>query len=132
MNPYTTNGADRPPAKETPPCSHTHRIGTLTLGFMLIFFGILFLIRTAGFLLSYRLIFRFWPVILVFLGCEILLAQLLYGKKDQTIRLVYDKTAIFLLIVLTLFSMGMAVADVILSASQLVLPHLTVETHWSY
>jgi len=111
---------------------HIHRVGTFTLGILLIFFGILFLIHTAGFTLSYSTIFRFWPVILVFLGCEILLSQLLYGRKDQTVRLVYDKTAVFLLILLTCFSMGMALADIILSASQSVLPHVMSEMHWSY
>lgn len=118
--------------KENTSNLHIHRVGTFTLGILLIFFGILFLIHTAGFALSYTAIFRFWPVILVFLGCEILLAQLLYGKKDQTVRLVYDKTAVFLLILLTFFAMGMALTDVILSASQSVLPHVMSEIHWSY
>lgn len=118
--------------KESVSYVHIHKVGTLTLGFMLVFFGVLFLVHTAGIALSYEIIFRFWPVILIFLGCEILLAQLLYGKKDQTVRLVYDKAAVFLLIVLTFFSMGMALADIILSASQLALPHVIEETHWFY
>lgn len=91
-----------------------HRVGTFTLGCMLIFFGVLFMLRTTGFPLSYELIFRFWPVIFIFLGCEILLFQLtgfIRVRKGEEIRLTYDKTAIVLLIVLTFFAMCMAAAE---------------------
>lgn len=83
-----------------------HKVGTFTLGCMLVVFGILFLLHTFGEVVSYTLIFHCWPVILISLGIEILFS--VYGRK-QLIR--YDKGAIVLLMVLTLFSMGMAVAD---------------------
>lgn len=89
-----------------------HRIGTFTLGCMLIFFGVLFLLRTAGILLSFSTIFRFWPIIFIFLGCEILLSQIgnfvRGGRDDKEVRLCYDKTAVILLILLTFFAMCMA------------------------
>ncbi len=82
------------------------RVGTFTLGCMLVVFGILFMLHALEWGISYEMIFRCWPVILISLGAEILFA--IYGRK-QLIR--YDKGAIVLLMVLTLFSMGMAVAD---------------------
>ncbi len=82
------------------------RVGTFTLGCMLVVFGLLFMLRTLDWVISYEVIFRCWPLILISLGLEVLYA--LYGK-GQLIR--YDKGAIVLLMVLTLFCMGMAAAD---------------------
>lgn len=82
------------------------RVGTFTLGCMLVVFGVLFMLHALEWGISYELIFHCWPLILISLGVEILFA--LYGKR-QLIR--YDKGAIVLLMVLTLFCMGMAVAD---------------------
>lgn len=82
------------------------RVGTFTLGCMLVIFGVLFMLHALGNVISYEMIFHCWPLILISLGVEILFA--LYVKK-QLIH--YDKGAIVLLMVLTLFCMGMAVAD---------------------
>lgn len=85
----------------------THRVGTITLGGMLIIFGILFLLRLFIAGLSYDLIFGLWPIIFVFLGGEILIANL----KQREEVLIYDKTAFALIILLSFFAMGMAVVD---------------------
>lgn len=85
------------------------KIGTVTFGCMLILFGTLFLIHMFVPQLSYEWIFRLWPVILIGLGIEILSAKV--GNEE---KYVYDGAAMFLLAFLTLFAMGMAVADLVM------------------
>ena len=46
----------------------TRRIGSLTLGGSLVVFGILFLVHTFWDGLSYGLILRFWPLLLISLA----------------------------------------------------------------
>lgn len=41
----------------------THKVGTFTLGCTLILFGVLFLVRLFGGVLTYSFIFRLWPVV---------------------------------------------------------------------
>jgi UDP-N-acetylmuramyl pentapeptide phosphotransferase/UDP-N-acetylglucosamine-1-phosphate transferase len=85
----------------------THRVGTFTLGGLLIVFGILFLLRIFYIGITYDLIFKLWPTIFIFLGGEILIANF----KEQGEKLLYDKTAFVLIFVLSFFAMGMAVVD---------------------
>lgn len=86
----------------------THRVGSLTAGLCMIAFGVLFLLHSFGNLLSLERIFRLWPVILIGLGLELLVSNFLDKK------LVYDKAAVFLLILMSFFSMGMACAELCL------------------
>lgn len=88
----------------------THRVGTITLGVMLITFGSLFLLRIFLPYLSYSMIFKLWPVIFIVLGFELLIAN--FRQKEG--KLIYDKTAVALTVVLTFFAMGMSVADYIM------------------
>ncbi len=85
----------------------THKVGTITLGGMLIIFGILFLLRTLVETISYQFIFNLWPVIFIFLGIEILLAN--FRAKET--KLIYDTSAIVLIVILSVFAMGMAAVD---------------------
>ena len=87
----------------------TNRVGTLTLGIMLITFGILFLLRNFIGNLSYEFIFMLWPIVFIILGLEILYAN--FKHTDETSKLIYDKTAFFLIIILTFFAIGMAIAE---------------------
>ncbi len=80
------------------------RVGTFTLGAGLIFFGILFMLRVFTNIISYGLVFKLWPVLFIFLGVEILLGH----AKEKEGNIVYDGGAIFLIILLTIFAMGMA------------------------
>ncbi len=84
----------------------THRVGSITAGFSMVVFGILSLLHTLFDIMSYQIIFSFWPVILIGMGVELLLSNWLKG------RLVYDKAAVFLMIVMTCFVIGMACVDV--------------------
>jgi hypothetical protein len=88
---------------------NTHKVGTITLGGMLIGFGILFFARIFYAGLSYELIFRLWPIIFISLGIEVLAAN--FKRTSENQKLVYDTTAFVLLILLTFFAMGMAIAD---------------------
>ncbi|BCJ95634.1 hypothetical protein acsn021_32030 [Anaerocolumna cellulosilytica] len=82
----------------------THRVGTITLGTGLILFGILFFLRIITPIITYDLIFKIWPVLFILLGSEILISN----SRNKEEILIYDKTAIFLVVLLTLFAMAMA------------------------
>lgn len=83
----------------------THRVGSVTAGLCMVGFGIIFLLHTFGNLVNYDFIFKLWPIMFIVLGVEILLSN--FAEK----RIVYDKAAIFLMIVMTFFAIGMAVVD---------------------
>ncbi|MDF2543656.1 MAG: hypothetical protein K0S47_3374 [Herbinix sp.] len=89
----------------------THRVGTITLGSMLIGFGALFLLRIFVEALSYDFIFRLWPIVFILLGIEVLIAN--YKKTED--KMLYDKTAFALIIILSFFAMGMAVVEMCLN-----------------
>ncbi len=93
-----------------------HRIGTVTFGMILIMFGILFLAHIFVPWLSYRYIFRLWPLIFICLGVEVLLgnhraAKLAEAEEGITVNFIYDKTAILLTVCLTFFGMVLAMMD---------------------
>lgn len=86
----------------------THKVGTLTAGILLLLLGLLFLVRLFVPTLNYLFIFRCWPCVLILLGVEMIIAS---RRKEEV---VYDAGAIFLVIVLAVFSMGMAGVDMLL------------------
>ena len=90
---------------ETEKMTRTHRVGAITTGCSMIIFGILFILHITLDLISYRVIFNLWPLMLVGLGVELLVANL--GNRSM----VYDKAAVVLLFIMTLFAMRMAGAD---------------------
>lgn len=83
------------------------RVGTLTAGVILLVFGGLFLLRLFWPAAEYRLVFSFWPLILLLLGVEILVSY--FVNRPAVMR--YDFGSIVLCILLSLFAMGMACAD---------------------
>ena len=88
-----------------PTTYHSHRVGSITAGLSMIAFGVMFLLHLVFDMIDYQMMFSLWPVILILLGLELLLSNF------STKKIVYDKAAIFLLIVMTLFALGMAVAE---------------------
>lgn len=84
----------------------THRIGTITLGVALVVFGSLFLVHLFLPALKYQMIFHMWPCIFILLGVEILV-----GTRRSGDGFVYDAGAIVLLMLLTIFAMGMGAID---------------------
>ena len=101
----------------------THRVGTITLGGLLIAFGLLFLLKLFINTISYAVIFKLWPIIFIFLGIEILVAN--FKQKGTT--LIYDKTAFVLIVLLSFFAMGMSITDFVVT-------HLNqnISTHISF
>lgn len=94
----------------------THRVGSITAGLTLIVFGALFLFHSLFDFVSYDAIFSLWPVILIGLGIELLLSTCMEKK------IVYDKAAVVLMIVMMFFAIGMAVTDICLKAAGYYVP----------
>ena len=84
------------------------RVGTATTGLVLVATGVLFLLRLFNPHFDPALYFSLWPVILILLGIEILIA---YAVNSQE-KLKYDGGAIVILILMTLFSMALCGLDI--------------------
>ena len=89
------------------------RVGTFTAGIVLIMFGVMFLLRTIFPIINFSLILSLWPLILVFLGIEIIVAYII-NKEEQ---MKYDASAIVLIIILSFFAMGMATMEFLINHS---------------
>lgn len=95
------------------------RVGSVTFGTILVLTGVLFLAHLFFPAFNYFLIYRFWPVILILLGIEVLAGsrQKTYeiiddqGKIIEQSKVVYDVAAILLMIALTGFTMFMALIN---------------------
>lgn len=90
----------------------THRVGTITTGISLIAFGVMFLLHLFVNTISYDLIFKLWPVVLIGLGIEILLSSF------SSEKIIYDKAAVVLMFFVAFFAMGMAGMDQIIHQFQ--------------
>lgn len=92
------------------------RVGAVTFGFVLVVTGVLFLIHAFYPQLHLLMIYRFWPVILIILGVEVLLGnrhknfEVLdeSGKIVEKCRTVYDVPAILMMSAVSCFAMVMA------------------------
>ena len=87
-----------------------HKVGTLTLGITLVFFGAMFLLRHFFTGISYSFILHLWPIVLVILGVEVLL-----GTKKESFE--FSKGAVFLAMILCFWAMGMGVCEYIFEAT---------------
>lgn len=89
----------------------SRRAGTFTLGLTLVLAGVLFLLHLfQPSLISYPFIFRLWPVILIFLGIEVLAAYLINREE----KLLYDGWAVLLIILLMGLAAAMAGCQILL------------------
>ena len=80
------------------------RIGTLTCGVSLVAFGIIFIIMNfAPNAIDLLSILRFWPVILILLGIEVLIAS--FSKKACAKKYDFGSFIIMLLMLGAAFSM---------------------------
>lgn len=95
------------------------RVGSVTCGLLLIGFGILFLLRMIIPFITFSFIFRLWPLVLVCLGIEMLVAN---TRSSETV-LKYDMGAILLVIILAVFAMGMGLMEACIE-------HGAVYYHW--
>lgn len=90
------------------------RVGTFTTGIVLVMFGIMFLLRLIYPSINYLLIASLWPLVLILLGIEIIMAYLI--NKEEIMK--YDFQAIILIIFVSLFSMGMGGMEYIITHMQ--------------
>ena len=95
------------------------RVGSITFGVVLVTTGILFLTETFLPNLDYWIMFRFWPIILILLGIEVLMStrqkswEILdeTGKVVEQNKVIYDVPAIVLTMFLVGFSLVMGVVN---------------------
>ncbi|QAT50513.1 hypothetical protein EQM14_12480 [Caproiciproducens sp. NJN-50] len=84
------------------------RVGTLSAGVSMVVFGILFLLRLFVPAVTLRLIVSLWPLVLVFLGIETLLAYAM--NREEKMR--YDAGSVVLIVALAFFTVCMAAAQI--------------------
>ena len=82
-----------------------HRVGTITAGITLIVFGAAFILNSFGGYFDIAMITRLWPIILIGVGVEILVSSF---EKN---KVVYDKAAMLVMLVMVAFAMFMACWD---------------------
>lgn len=83
------------------------RVGSITLGFTLLVFGISMLMsRITGFYTLLDVVL-WWPVVLILLGIEILAS--LFLSKEKPSRVNFDGGSIFLITLLVVFALGVSV-----------------------
>lgn len=86
------------------------RVGTLTTGIILVVFGIMFLMRIVFKNINYDIIISLWPVVFILLGIEVIASYVV--NKQEKIR--YDAWGIFLVIIMSFFSMAMAAVQIVI------------------
>lgn len=82
-----------------------HRVGSITLGSILILFGSLFFCRIFIPGLSYEAVFRLWPVILILLGLETLYCNQKYEEFH------YDFGAVCMMLLIGFMTVCLAYSD---------------------
>jgi hypothetical protein len=86
-------------------------VGTFTTGIVLVMFGVLFLLRLIYPSFNYLRIASMWPLVLIILGIEIIVAYLV--SKQEAMK--YDFGAIILIILLSFFAMGMGCMEYVIT-----------------
>ncbi|HEY5587605.1 MAG TPA: hypothetical protein VIK86_01465 [Candidatus Paceibacterota bacterium] len=87
------------------------RVGTFTTGIVLVMFGILFLLRLIYPGINYLLIATMWPLVLIILGIEIIVAYAI--NKEGIMK--YDFGAIILILIVSFFAMGMGCMEYVIT-----------------
>lgn len=82
----------------------TRRVGAVTCGIILVVVGILCLIHIFYPAFRYEYILRGWPLILILIGAEILVAN---TTCAENVEMKYDIPAVILVFVLVAFAMMM-------------------------
>jgi hypothetical protein len=85
------------------------RVGTFSMGILLVAAGILLLIGQIRGINGAGMILKWWPIILIVLGVEIL-AYILFSREEQP-RIKFDGLSIVMVIFIVLFSSGVYAAE---------------------
>lgn len=87
------------------------RVGTVSMGLILVALGIALLMGRANHSLTFATLLKFWPSILIILGFEMVLLNTLTLFKRPKIRFTYDILSIFLVLLLLFVSSGLAALE---------------------
>lgn len=80
------------------------RVGTFTMGVLLIALGVIMIIARMYGLPAIEHIINWWPVILIMLGLEILIFSVIPGQNES--RISFDGFSVFMIIIIMIFSLG--------------------------
>ncbi|MSS43392.1 hypothetical protein FYJ27_06545 [Anaerosalibacter bizertensis] len=80
------------------------RVGTLSMGIVLIAFGILIFIAQVNSISAINLSIKFWPIILFLIGGEILWYS--YKYRDEDINIKYDVFSVFIVLLIVVINLG--------------------------
>ncbi len=80
------------------------RVGTISMGILLVATGILLLLSEINDISGAMLILRWWPIILIILGIEVL--AFIFLSKEEQPKIKFDGLSIFLTIFIVLVSTG--------------------------
>jgi len=93
------------------------RVGTISTGLLLIATGIILLVSEIQGFNGARVILRWWPVLLIVLGMEIL-AYVVFSREEQP-KIKYDGLSIFLAIFIILLSTAVYGFNILLESGLL-------------
>lgn len=88
-----------------------HRVGSITFGIILILLGIALLLQLIFPAITYSVILDFWPVTLIVLGLEVLIANM---RSDQT-DFQFDGWSILFLFLVLGFTICIGTMDFVLT-----------------
>jgi hypothetical protein len=80
------------------------RVGTISMGILLITIGVLLIFQRVNGISSVAFILRWWPIVLILIGIEVLTYA--YFSKQDSPKIKYDGLSIFIVIILIIFSVG--------------------------
>lgn len=81
------------------------RVGTISMGLVLIFFGIIMLIAQFSKISAVELFIKFWPFILILLGLEILFYS--YKNTTEDVKIKYDIFSILIVTTILIINVGL-------------------------
>lgn len=97
--------------KIPPENRRVHRVGSISFGMILILLGILLLLRLMIPALTYTVILDFWPVTLIVLGLEVLLANC----RSDRVTFQFDGWSVFFLFLILGFTICIGILDTVLA-----------------
>ncbi|MCG4566142.1 hypothetical protein, partial [Anaerosalibacter bizertensis] len=80
------------------------RVGTISMGIVLIAFGVLIFIAQVNSISAINLSIKFWPIILFLIGGEILWYS--YKYRDEDINIKYDVFSVFIVLLIVVINLG--------------------------
>lgn len=80
------------------------RVGTISMGVMLIAFGVILFLSLINKFSALNILLKMWPVILILIGLEVLWYR--YASKDEGVVIKYDLFSIFLIFIILILNIG--------------------------